>query len=815
MVDDNTSSQVIAFSGNTMVYESVKRFAIKALNELMHSLMDNVDDALFEFAKKAETDNERNLYFEAMRNLRLNRKNLERDFDAGIKRGFDALITNEPSKQAAIDEGELSLVDQSEVEDQLAIDNMITKALPQFEDDLYAVEERLKVILHRSRISKGRNPLNPQTICESFHAASAQLDIDIRAKLVFYKLFDKHVLSRLGEFYRQLNDYFVQKGVLPEFRAADERMRQTTRFMADLRQRERRESATDEYTPGETATPAAAAQTAPASGEQSVLSILRQALGLSDPGPSGAVSAPAGLSGGLAQAGEAGAGAGSSGTFAVPGEGQGVPIVSALTGLQSAPLNFQPLMTVVPADMKAHMATQIADFRAANSANPAEKQAIDMISMLFDFFFDDRSLPDPIKVLIGRLQIPILKVALLDEHFFNSRKHPARRFLDAISRVALGWSQDPADQQPLVERLETLIEQLLQDFDEDVGIFEQALQALDSFMQQEDRRTEQALASLEQQEAERDEKIRQAEHRVDAFLDSLEHNRDFSFAVIDFLRGLWRKVLFNTLVSEGEESTHWRNLQRISSTLVWTLVPRNSEKGRLKLLKTLPHLLKALSQGMQLINVDQQQQDEVFQILVHEHAGVVKQTARNIAAQAKQAADDADHTAPAGTIELDLGAPSTTPDDGATLDHDPVNEVQQQAVGEVIHNLDEFTQSIVNGSIHIDEEIVMDSSVAEVEFDRQAADGQDDYVEQARALELGTWVEFDDQEGGAKSLHAKLSWKSNITGKYIFVDRLGHKVRNLTVYGYAAELRAGRAHPIQHVSFFDRAINSVLSGVRH
>ena len=65
MADDDTASRVIAFSGNTMVYESVKRFSIKALNELMRGLMENVDDALFDFAKKAETDNERNLYFEA------------------------------------------------------------------------------------------------------------------------------------------------------------------------------------------------------------------------------------------------------------------------------------------------------------------------------------------------------------------------------------------------------------------------------------------------------------------------------------------------------------------------------------------------------------------------------------------------------------------------------------------------------------------------------------------------------------------------------------------------------------------------------
>ena len=66
-------------------------------------------------------------------------------------------------------------------------------------------------------------------------------------------------------------------------------------------------------------------------------------------------------------------------------------------------------------------------------------QIIDVVSMLFDFFFDDAALPAPIKVLIGRLQIPILKVAILDCDFFNQKKHPARRLLDSISRAAMGW----------------------------------------------------------------------------------------------------------------------------------------------------------------------------------------------------------------------------------------------------------------------------------------------------------------------------------------------------------------------------------------
>ena len=45
---------------------------------------------------------------------------------------------------------------------------------------------------------------------------------------------------------------------------------------------------------------------------------------------------------------------------------------------------------------------------------------------MFDFVSADRQLPDAIKALLGRLQIPVLKAAMLDKEFFSRRKHPAR-----------------------------------------------------------------------------------------------------------------------------------------------------------------------------------------------------------------------------------------------------------------------------------------------------------------------------------------------------------------------------------------------------
>ena len=67
---------------------------------------------------------------------------------------------------------------------------------------------------------------------------------------------------------------------------------------------------------------------------------------------------------------------------------------------------------------------------------------LDIVAMLFDFIFDDAHVPLAIKALLSRLQIPVLKVAMLNPGFFADRQHPTRRFLGGIAGVAIRWGDE-------------------------------------------------------------------------------------------------------------------------------------------------------------------------------------------------------------------------------------------------------------------------------------------------------------------------------------------------------------------------------------
>jgi hypothetical protein len=802
---------VSASAGKNPIYNSVERFSLDGLNDLLRVLMEGVDDAMFELSDKVDNDRERNMYFEAMREIRVKREALKKRFGHEMQQGFNRFITGKPLSREADDEDdedELTLIEFDDLEDNIAIENMISRARPYFEDDLFAVTERLKLILRRKEIDEDENPLDPKAICDCFHKASELLETDIQVKLIFYKLFEKYVMNNLGHFYRELNTLFIEKGVLPGFKADQERMKQTTRFMANRIRQNPENTAANSPLAMAFGAAGTAGMVADAAGGGNLFAALQQA----------AVAPGAGIAAGVAGSGVAGTG----GADAVQDGGAvGGGFMAALTNLQNTSIPTQPLTAIDPQNFRVETHQQLASFMQQNQGqvNTADNQTIDVVSMLFDFFFDDEALPAPIKVLIGRLQIPILKVAIIDKEFFNQKKHPARKLLDSISRASLGWSGNHSDEQPLIDKTEEIVNFLINEFDQDIGVFEEAFINFENFLTGESEEIAKSEQALQQQEQEKDQQIQQAREAAAALIQKLTSNRELSFTVIDFLETTWTSVLFNTYLSLGKSSNHWRNLKRISTTFVWTLVPKFSEAERVKIIKMIPALLRALSRGMGLVKISTDVQNRIFQMLAQEHAKIVKQTSKNIVTRADDRTvwpEDNVAAAFAQAQGLDfaevIDVEISTDKTGKTqvvqneVDDDSITIIDAAETNIVINDLNQFTAGVKEGKIKIDEEIVLASDENDI-FDL-LEDG-DGFLEQAQAIEIGSWVEF--AEAQSKTLVARLSWKSKVTGSLVFVSRQGHKVRNLTLNSLAIELREGRVKRIESSSVFDRAIHTIMT----
>src|SRR6185369_14893137 len=96
---------------------------------------------------------------------------------------------------------------------------------------------------------------------------------------------------------------------------------------------------------------------------------------------------------------------------------------------------------------------------ASSTTNLAANDSItiDLVAMLFDFIFDDEHIAATAKAHLGRLQIPTLKVALLDKSFFSSNSHPARRLLDLLAESAMGLDHATTREAQVVQLIEGVV----------------------------------------------------------------------------------------------------------------------------------------------------------------------------------------------------------------------------------------------------------------------------------------------------------------------------------------------------------------------
>ena len=74
-----------------------------------------------------------------------------------------------------------------------------------------------------------------------------------------------------------------------------------------------------------------------------------------------------------------------------------------------------------------------------------DRQVVHLVDAVIDKFDDSAAIPDALCQLIQRLKLPVLQVALLDHGFFDRPKHPARRILNEIAQLSIRFDFEQYD----------------------------------------------------------------------------------------------------------------------------------------------------------------------------------------------------------------------------------------------------------------------------------------------------------------------------------------------------------------------------------
>ncbi|MFZ3024032.1 DUF1631 domain-containing protein [Pseudomonas sp.] len=743
----------------------VRDKAAQQLKQALQGLFDSADDSLFEMADRATSNVEQNAFFEAMRDLRLKRKTIERGFLQKIFESFATLNQYEIGKAPLLDavsfDG-LSLVQEDQLEEAVAVDAMVSKVLNRDGVALGHLTTRLNTLVSK-KVDDRSNPLGPRALCEAFLDACRDLGVEIKVKLIIFKLFEKSVLGDLDQLYAEVNQLLITAGVLPELKSAPPRRN------------------SERSAPGRSVRNEGGSVAADSSGSygqegmQEVFGVLQSLL--------------AEVRGSGLPARELPAGA--------------VPISSNdLMRLLSHIQQRLPGQSAAAADefdlrnqLESLLGRASAKSGKARVVGEVDEDVINLVSMLFEFILDDRTLPDSLKALIARLQIPMLKVAVLDKTFFSRGSHPARRLLNEIASAALGWvDQDDAQRDTLYQRIDQVVQRLLNDFVDDPAIFAELLAEFVAFTGDERRRSD----LLEQRTRDAEEgraKSEMARQQVELALNQRLLGKTLPEAVVRLLQEAWSKVLMLTCLKHGVASSQWQAVLVTMDELVWSVEPHDDPHARLRLLELVPGLLRNLREGLDGAGVDPFVTNEFFTRLeaLHVQAFQRFKRAMPVAVDSTQArlptlADEAAQVLPADEVASVL----------------PLLELPVS---------DESEQAEEPAMVEVVEEIILlaPGERREQETEVNLADDDEAFL-QVDGLRVGSWVEFQEDE--EHKLRCKLAAVIKPTGKFIFVNRTGMKVLEKTRMGLAVEFRRSAIRLLDDALLFDRALESVIGNLR-
>lgn len=724
---------------------NVRDKASVQLRQALQVLFDNADDTLFEMADRATSNAEQSAFFEAMRDLRLKRKGIERGFVQKFFEGFANLNQYQIGKAPQLDAvsfDNLSLVQNDELEETVAMDAMVGKVLSRDGLALGHLTTRLNTLVS-NKVEDKTNPLGPRPLCEAFLEACQGLGVEIKVKLIVLKLFEKYVLSELEQLYAEANEILVAHGVLPELKSAP--VRRPPRPTAEA--------------PASAGYAGAAAQAA-ASGayldaeSQEAFGALQELMSQ--------------VRGSLAARRQ------------VPADA--VPISSNdLMRLLSHLQDHLPAQGMDEVDVRHHLdhlLTRVSHKSGRSRVvGQVDEDVINLVSMLFEFILDDRNLPDSLKALIGRMQIPMLKVAVLDKTFFSRGNHPARRLLNEIASAALGWAeQTDLQRDSLYQKIEQVVMRLLNDFVDDTAIFGVLLEDFIAFTGDERRRSE----LLEQRTRDAEEgraRADAARREVAQVLNQRLFGRTLPEVVVRLLREAWSKVLLLTCLKHGSDSQPWRDAVATMDDLIWSVEPHEDPESRTRLLEMVPQLLKSLREGLTSAAFDPFSTGEFFSRLESLHVQAFQRFK-----QAQEAAADDDLL------------------DGIPLLDEAVEAPAAQASGQP-------------EMVAVVEEIVLATPGEErVPEPEELLADDDESLRKVDELRVGSWVEI--LEDSEHKLRCKLAAVIKPTGRYIFVNRTGMKVLEKTRMGLAVEFRRNAVRLLDDALLFDRALESVIGNLR-
>ncbi len=193
-----------------------------------------------------------------------------------------------------------------------------------------------------------------------------------------------------------------------------------------------------------------------------------------------------------------------------------------------------------------------------------KKAAIDVVDRFFLSMRNNPRISSEAKQYLLKLEVPVLKVLLKDDRFFEDQQSSVRAVMNRIAQLgAKGANLNAASR----EKISNLVQKVINEFESDTAIFDTVLSELDQLIQRQNslyvKNVERVAAA-----AEGTQKVEDANIAVTQEINERIAHKFVPSALITLINEGWREYLNLTFIKFGPESEQWSEALSVIDRLI-------------------------------------------------------------------------------------------------------------------------------------------------------------------------------------------------------------------------------------------------------
>jgi len=272
------------------------------------------------------------------------------------------------------------------------------------------------------------------------------------------------------------------------------------------------------------------------------------------------------------------------------------------TGIEPVSGSKADLSEIIAQQLKA-----LSDKQTLQAIDSTSTDIISVVTLLYEAIWEDATVPIPVKELIGRTQITVLKIALQDPGFFDSDEHPARVLLNTLAISGISWTEtDGVADDPLYVKMQEVITRLIAEGSNKPELIEEILEDF-RYFERRQLLEAQAVENRLKDADERTERLEEVRLYARQKIEERILDSETPGIVKEFLLIKFHKFLVHVILREGPGGASWKPIMNTIDVLLWTVDGERSSADLERFNRIKSRLLMNLGKALEVAGFKKKQ----------------------------------------------------------------------------------------------------------------------------------------------------------------------------------------------------------------